>query len=444
MSITKATPTTAHASDVDAASTFAPSPATTSVPTADAGNDAHITPPTRPRRGKPTKAHSHLVPRLIAGCVVLAVVAGIAILLRPKPIAVDVALATVGPMRATVDVDAVTRVRNHFTVTAPVGGLVHRLGLTEGDQVRAGDVVATIATPPVHETERRAALARLDAARAAGLQADERMSQATQALAQALRDDRRARALLEAGAVADHDAELAALSVTNRRADLGAAQAQQRMARAELAQARADADATLGTSGATTLLRAPAAGRVLGIPERSARVVAAGTPLLDLGDPKSLEVVADVLSSDAASVRAGQTVELTGWGGTPLPGVVRLVEPSARTRISALGVEEQRLNVVIDLPSAPVSLGDGYRLDARIAVWDARAVLTVPAGALLRADDGWAVYAVRDGRAARVKVQIGHLAFGAAEVLGGLRRGDSVIVFAPDALREGARVRPGS
>lgn len=413
----------------------------TPTPDTDAGLDAPATLPTRPPRKRPTKAHPHLVPRLIAGGVTLAVITGVAILLRPGPIAVDVALATVGPMRTTVDVDAVTRVRDHFTVTAPVSGLVHRLGVTEGDMVRAGDVVATIATPPAHETERRAALARLDAARAAGLQADERLSAATQGLAQARRDDARARALLAAGAIADRDVELAALTVANRRAELGVTQSQQRVARAELAQARAAVDATLGTAGTTTLVRAPASGRVLSIAERSARVVAAGTPLLDLGDERSLEVVADVLSSDAASVRAGQQVELRGWGGTPLHGVVRLVEPSARTRISALGVEEQRLKVVIDLPSAPASLGDGYRLDARITVWDAPQALTVPAGALLRSDGAWALYAVRGGRAVRAEVRIGHMGAGAAEVLGGLRRGDSVIVFAPDALREGARVK---
>jgi HlyD family secretion protein len=407
----------------------------------DVGHDGSATPPMQPRRGRPAKAHPHLVPRLIAAAVVLAIAAGVALLLRPKPIAVEVALATVGPLRATVDADAVTRVRNRFTVTAPVDGLLYRIVLAEGDAVRAGQVVARISAAPVHETDRRVALAKLDAVRAAGLQADQRLLAAMHAFAQAERDDRRARMLLAAGAVAEHDAELAALTVTTRRAELNVARAQQRVARDELAQARAAVDAMLGTAGTTLLVHAPTSGRVLGIPDRSSRVVAAGAPLLELGDEKSLEVVADVLSSDAASVRAGQRVELVGWGGAPLLGIVRLVEPSARTRISALGVEEQRLKVVIDLESAPASLADGYRLDAHIVVWEAPRVLTIPAGALLRTDAAWAVYAVRDGRAARVPVRIGHLGAGAAEVLGGLTRGDSVIVFAPDALEEGARVK---
>lgn len=419
--------------------TIPPSPS----PDGDAGPNGSATSPRQPRRGRPTKAHPHRNPRLIAAGVVLAIATGVALLLRPKPIAVDIAVATVQPLRATVDADAVTRVRNRFTVTAPVAGLLHRLALTEGDAVRIGQVVARIAAAPVHETELRVALAKLDAVRASGLQADQRLLAATEALAQAQRDDRRARTLLAAGAIAEHDAELAALTVTNRRAELNVARAQQRVARDELAQARAAVDAMSATAGMTMLVHAPASGRVLSIPDRSSRVVAAAAPLLEIGDEKSLEVVADVLSSDAASVRAGQRVILDGWGGAPLYGVVRLVEPSARTRISALGVEEQRLKVVIDLPGAPASLADGYRLDARIVVWDAPRVLTVPAGALLRTDGAWAVYAVRDGRAARVPVQIGHLGAGAAEVLGGLRRGDSVIVFAPDALKEGARVRQG-
>ena len=179
---------------------------------------------------------------------------------------------------------------------------------------------------------------------------------------------------------------------------------------------------------------------MLSVPQRSARVVAAGTPLLELGDPGALEVAADVLSSDAASVRAGQKVVLRGWGGTPIDGVVRVVEPSARTRTSALGVEEQRLTVVIDLSPVPDALGDGYRLDASIVVWEGR-VLTVPAGALLRDGDTWHVLMVRDGRALRRRVDIGHVGGGAAEVRSGLLSGDRVVLFPPDALRDGARVR---
>jgi HlyD family secretion protein len=209
---------------------------------------------------------------------------------------------------------------------------------------------------------------------------------------------------------------------------------------AELAEARAALDAAVGHNEATTIVRAPGDGRVLSVPQSSARVVAAGTPLLELGDPGALEVAADVLSSDAASVRVAQPVILRGWGGTPLNGVVRVVEPSAHTRISALGVEEQRLTVVIDPSPVPPSLGDGYRLDASIVVWEGNA-LAVPASALLRQGNDWDVFAVRNGRAARERVSIGHVGGGVAQVTSGLKAGDRVVIFPPDVLRDGDRVR---
>jgi HlyD family secretion protein len=394
-----------------------------------------------PRPTKQARSHPHRRARLVTAGIVLAAVGGIAYAMRPKPMAVDAVTVSAGPMQSTVEVDAVTRVRDRFTITAPVGGMMQRLTLREGDVVRAGQTVATIVTPPVFETERAALSARVDAARAAELQAESRVTQARQALAQAVRDHQRARTLLEAGGIAERDEELAALTETSRRTELGTAEAQRRIADAELAQARAALAAATAAKGATSLVRAPAAGRVLGMPDRSARVVAAGTPILTLGDPRTLEIAADVLSSDAAVVRPGQTVMLRGWGGAPLRGTVRSIEPSARTRVSALGVEEQRLTVVIDLPDAPPALGDGYRLDASIVVWETASATTVPAGALLRSDGGWDVFAIRDGRAERVPVRIGHVGGGAAEVLGGVRRGEQVVVFPPDALRAGMRVQ---
>jgi HlyD family secretion protein len=411
---------------------------------AAAPTPAPAAPPPPARATKRARQHPHRRARLITAGVVLAVAGGIAYVMRPTPMTVDAVPVRVGPMQTTIEVDAVTRVRDHFAIAAPVGGMVQRLTLREGDSVRGGDVVAAIVTPPVFATERRALVARVDAAHAARLQADARVTQATQALAQAVRDHGRARMLLEAGGIADRDAELAALTETNRRADLGTAEAQRRIAAAELTQAQAALAGATGSEGATTLVRAPAAGRVLGMPERSARVVAPGTPLLTVGDPRTLEIAADVLSSDAAAVRRGQTVILRGWGGAPLQGIVRSIEPSARTRVSALGVEEQRLTVIVDVPNAPPTLGDGYRLDASIVVWEGREVLTVPAGALLRSDAGWELFAIRDGRAQRVPVSIGHVGSGVAEVLGGVRRGERVVVFPPDALRAGMRVRAAS
>lgn len=405
-------------------------------PTAAPSASPRPLPPT-PRA---TRAARPWVRRAIVALLALMIVAGIAWVLRPKSLGVESAVAAPRAMRVTVDADALTRVNAHFTIAAPLSGLVRRLTLHEGDLVRAGSVVAVMSMAPTHPEERVAAAARLDAARAAERQASARSSQALATLSQAERDARRTRELTAAGALPDRDAETAALNVASRRADLDAARAQSRVAAAELVQARAALNAASPSSTETTV-RAPTSGVVLRVPERSARVVAAGTPLLEIGDPATLEVAADVLSSDAASIRAAQPVELRGWGGAPLRGTVRVVEPSARTRISALGVEEQRLTVVIDLLDAPATLGDGYRLDASIVVWQSDKVLAVPASALLRAGDRWALYVVRDGRASRRDVRVGHVGGGLAEILEGLRAGETVIVFPPDAIRDGVRVK---
>lgn len=361
-------------------------------------------------------------------------------MLRPSAIPVDVAAASIGAMQVTVNADAVTRVRAHYTVAAPVAGLLARIPLAEGDSVRQGDVVAVVLATPADPTTQRVALARLEAARAAQAQAAARALQVASALTQSEREAGRVRALAAAGALADRDVERATLGTDGYRRDLEAARAQERLTAAELAQAVAAADAASGAKGAATPIRAPAAGRVLRIPERSARVVAPGTPIMEIGDPGALEVAADVLSSDAASIRPGQVVTFRGWGGAPLVGRVRRVEPSARTRVSALGVEEQRLNVVIDIPDAPAALGDGFRLEASIVVWDGRGVLTVPASALLRAGEQWQLFVIDGGRARRRDVRVGHLGGGAAEIVAGLRAGDRVIVFPSDQVRDGSRV----
>ena len=394
----------------------------------------------RPAVASPKRPRGHLKARAALIGVIVLLVAGIAYALRPKPIDVDVIAAVVGPMSVTVDADAVSRVRQPCTITAPVGGLVQRLTVRAGDRVRAGEPLASITAAPLFSTERRAVQARVDAAVAARSQFDARLAEAELALSQALHDEARARELVAAGAVADRELELATLTVLHRRAELGTVRAQRRIALADHAEAQAALDAAVGHDGATTIIRAPTSGRVLSVVQRSARVVAAGAPLLEVGDPGALEVAADVLSSDAASVRSGQRVILRGWGGTPLEGVVRLVEPSARTRVSALGVEEQRLIVVIDPSPVPDALGDGYRLDASIVVWTGR-VLTVPASALMRERDGWYVFVLQDGRAAHRRVDVGHIGGGVAEVRAGIRPGERLVLFPPDVLREGARVR---
>jgi HlyD family secretion protein len=182
---------------------------------------------------------------------------------------------------------------------------------------------------------------------------------------------------------------------------------------------------------------------VLRLAERSERVVAPGSPITEIGDTHGIEVVVDVLSSDAARVRSGMPVRLEGWGGAAQGdalGRVRVVEPAASTRVSALGVEEQRVDVIVDVVDPPPSLGDGYRVDAKIVVWSADGVLCVPASALVRHGEEWAAFVVESGRARLRPVRVGAMGGATVQVLEGLREGDEVIVFPSDAVRAGARV----
>jgi HlyD family secretion protein len=385
--------------------------------------------------------------RLTLAALGVIVIAGGAAALRPDATEVETAAVARDALRVTVDAEGKTRVRDRYVVAAPVPGRLERVPLAEGAAVRAGDVIARLAPAPLDEPAARQARARLDAARALATEAATRVRLTESALGQARRDAERTRRLLEAGAVAARALEEADLAARARADDLAAARAHLAAARAEVDQATAallHAGATPdGGAGGVVVVRAPAAGRVLRLAERSERIVAPGSLIAEIGDTRGLEVVVDVLSSDAARVRPGMPVRLEGWGGDrPVSGRVRLVEPAAATRVSALGVEEQRVNVVVDVVDPPASLGDGYRLDARIVVWEADDVLTVPASALVRDGDGWAVYAVHEGRATLRDVRLGQMGGAAAQVLDGLRAGDRVVVFPSDKLQPGARVAP--
>jgi multidrug efflux pump subunit AcrA (membrane-fusion protein) len=277
-------------------------------------------------------------------------------ILRPSPLRVETARAARGPMRVTIDAEGKTRVRDLFTVTAPVTGLLKRIELRRGDPLRTGATVAIIEPAPL------------------------------------------------------------------------SAMPQSYQAQAYLPQ--------------SAVVRAPASGRVLRVLEESERVVAAGTPLLELSNTSQVEVVADVLSTDAVKLRSGTPVLVEDWGGSePLRARVRLVEPSAFTKVSALGVEEQRVNVVADFTDAFVPLGDGYRVEARFIIWEGEA-LKVPSGALFRRRDAWSVFLVEGGRAACREVGAGQRNESEVEITSGLSEGDRVLLHPPNDLEDGARVEP--
>ena len=379
--------------------------------------------------------------RLTLSVIALLILAGIESVLRPEPTPVETAAVGRGPLRVTVDAEGKTRVRDRFVVTAPVSGRLERVMLDEGAQVRAGDVVARIAPAPLDEPSARQARARVDAARALAAEAATRARLAEAAADQARRDHERTQRLADAGAIPRRALEEAALAARSRADDLTAALAHAAAAAAEVDQASAGLLYAGVGAGGEVPVRAPAAGRVLRIAERSARLVPPGAMIAEIGDTRALEVVVDVLSSDAARIRPGMTVLLEGWGGAEcVQGTVRLVEPAATTRVSALGVEEQRVDVLVDVVDPPAALGDAYRVDASVIVWERDGVLTVPASALVRSGNAWAAYIVAGGRAALRTVEVGEMGGATAQVLSGLREGEQVIVFPSDQVRGGVRV----
>lgn len=369
----------------------------------------------------------------------LAVVGLVALALRPTPVTVETARATRAPLRETVDEEGWTRVRDRFVVTAPVAGRVGRLGLREGDTVHAGEQVARLYPAPLDPRARDEARARVAQADDAARAAQASSAEAEAALGQARRASARVRDLAGRALATPEERERAELDLIARTREAESADFRAQAATHDAEVARA---ALRGDPAHVVPLRSPITGLVLRVPEPSERVVAAGAPIMELGDAARLEVVADLLSADAVRVQPGASVLIEGWGGdSTLAGRVRTVEPSGFTKVSALGVEEQRVNVVADLDGAPRALGDRYRVDVRIVIWESAQALQVPAGAVFRSGSGWAVFMVTEGRAQRHDVTLGHRTPFAVEITRGLQAGDVVICSPSDRVADGVRVR---
>lgn len=276
-------------------------------------------------------------------------------ILRPSPVKVEVATAQKGALQVTINAEGKTRVRDRFTVTAPVAGLLKRISLRRGDKVALGNTLAIIEPAP-------------------------------------------------GGSLASTD------------------QGQTRTIQ-------------------SAVVLAPVSGHVLRVLEESERVVQAGTPLLELSNTSKLEVVVDVLSTDVVKIKPGTEAFIEGWGGdAPLRARVQLVEPSGFMKISALGIEEQRVNVVADFVDTPATLGDGYRVEAQFVIWKGDGVLKIPSSALFRQGDGWGVFVVENGRACRRLVEVGHRGDFEVEITKGIAEGESVILHPPNQIEEGTRV----
>ena len=376
------------------------------------------------------------------------VVAGIVtVAMWPEAVTVDVATAATAPMQVSIDEDGETRVRHRFVISAPVAGRVDRIELEPGDRVtRETTVLARLA--PVQSSlldpRTRAELnAAVEAARAAVGQAQAELQRATVALERARSSERRQRALFEGGAIPRDTLEAAETEVQTAEEAARAAGFAVQGAEYQLQLARARLQAPQ-SSGAAIEVRAPIDGVVLKRFRESSAVVAPGEPLLEIGDPDQIEIVADLLSTDAVRVAPGAEVLIEQWGGGhTLRGRVRRVEPSGFMKVSALGVEEQRVNVIIDFEdpaAAGEALGDGYRVEVRIVTWRHENALTVATGSLFRQDEGWAVFVVDEGVARLRRVQLGQRNQSVGQILDGLSAGQTVVLHPPDTLADGMRV----
>ena len=363
---------------------------------------------------------------------------------RPSAVPADFARVDRGSLRVTVDEEGRTRVRDRYVVSAPLPGRMQRIELEPGDPVVAGKTVLAQflpTDPALIDARTRAELeARLRAAESTlgGARSDRERIQADLTFAQA--ELKRSRELLADKVIAPRELEAAERSAQSLERALQSADFAVRTAEYQLQVARASL-ARPGSSGSTAIpLRSPVNGVVLRRLQESETVVPTGTPLVEVGDVSNLEIVSDLLSSAAVKVRAGQAVLIEQWGGDhALSGRVRRVEPSGFTKISALGVEEQRVNAIIDFDDTP-ALGDGYRVEVRIVVAERTDVLKVPASSLFRAGTEWAVYKVEDGRARRQVVEVGQQNGLEAEIVKGLEAGDEVVVYPSDAIADGVKV----
>jgi HlyD family secretion protein len=382
--------------------------------------------------------------RLIGGLLAALAVAGVGWLLRPEAMMVDTAAVRRGSLRATVTGEGRTRVKSLYTVTAAVDGDLERIVLDPGASTQQDAVVARIRpahSRPLDARSRAEATAAVAAAREAVARAAASEREASVAVEHAQSKLTRSQQLAQSNAVPGAEVEHTGHEVQMAKATLESARAAVREARADLARATAVITPSSGGSVGAVEVRAPASGRVLRVLRESAGPVAAGTPLLEIGDTGELEITADLLSSDAAAVSPATAATVSGWGGPPVVARVRRVDPAGFTKISALGLEEQRVRVVLDLlDRPPPGLGHDYRVDVAIVVWEGKDILRIPTTALFRVGPEWATFVMRDGRARLTQVATGLSDATSTVVTNGVVDGEKVIPQPSDAIEDGTRV----
>jgi len=381
--------------------------------------------------------------------VAIAVALGIAYGFMPRPVPADVVRVSRGLLVVTVEEEGKTRVKERYTVTSPVEGFLRRIDLDVGDRVKKGQTVAVVEPPrssvqdPRTLAEYRAALSMAEAA----LKGAKERQRAVEAEREyAAKKLERTKRLFERGVVSSDEMDHVRSNAERAEAELKAAKAAILAARFDLEKARATVTFSAARGGERTLeLRSPVDGRVLKLHRESEGAVMPRDPLVDIGDPGKLEVVTEVLSADAVRIKKGATVFFERWGGRePLSGRVTTIEPAGFTKVSSLGVEEQRVNVIAEITAMPEEarkMGDGYRVDAKFVIWKGKSVLKVPVSALFRHGDGWAVFVVKNGRARRRALKVGHMNGLFAEVISGLKEGETVIAHPDDDIDDGVRMR---
>ncbi len=391
-----------------------------------------------------------IVPTLIA----VAVIAGIVYGFWPQPIEVDLAEVTKGPMRVTVNEEGKTRIRERYVVSAPLAGALLRVQLKAGNPVKADRTILAILEPSDPEfldpRERAETEARVKSAEASVQEAGARLEAAKKEHDLAIVNLKRVTESRDRGVASQEEYDAARIREQVRAEEVKAAEFAERFAQFQLklhraALIRTNPKSALPPEEARLEIRAPVDGKVLRVFQESAAVVTPGTKILEIGDPNDLEMVIDVLSTDAVKIHPGDPVIIERWGGDhPLHGRVRWVEPAAFLKISALGVEEQRVNIIADFTD-PLEkrreLGDEYRIEARIVVWEEEDVVRVPAGALVRSASGdWAVFAVREGHAVLTRVKVGRSNGIETQILEGLAPGDRVVLHPSDRVTDGVEV----
>jgi HlyD family secretion protein len=395
--------------------------------------------------------------RLRRWLVWIAVLAAVVVLVawgfRPRPVLVETATVRRGPMRVTVEEEGKARVTDRYVVSAPVAGFARRIELDVGDTVQTGQVLAVLDPPrpaALDPRSRAEARARVSAAEAALSAARERLKAAAADAAYWEGQLARIQALVKTGDVSKESYDRAATEAGRAEAAHRSAGDAVEQAQAELASARATLEISpaqpANAPAEQVRVRAPASGRLLKLIRESEGVVTPGEPLVEIGNARSLEVEVEVLSAAAVRIRPGDRVLFERWGGgLPLEGRVRRVEPVAFTKISALGVEEQRVLVIVDITSPPEQwsrLGAGYRVEASFVLWESPDVLQVPASALFRYQDGWAVFTIEDGIARRRVVEVGQRTGLTAQVISGLAAGEQVIQHPDTSIEDGTAVAP--